>query len=87
MVLASELVKKLRAARAFADGVAVIVERPMVNSETLDAGVGTVLALEIVAAEDGAVTVPPDALVVAVPGGVAPVSDTKTSLSELGYWV
>ena len=79
--------KKLRAANELADCVAVVVGRPMVNSEMLDAGVGTVLVLEIVAAEDGAVTVPPDALVVAVPGGVAPVSDTNTSLSELGYWV
>jgi hypothetical protein len=88
-VLASELVKKLRAANALADVPAVVlVDRLMVNSE-LDAGetgaVGAVFVLEMVVAEDGAVTVPPDALVVAVPGGVAPVSDTKTSLSELGY--
>ena len=75
-VLASELVKKLRAACALVDGVAVLVDRLMVNSETLDAGVGTVLVLESGAAGAGALTVPPEALVVAVPGGVAPLSDT-----------
>jgi hypothetical protein len=78
----------LRAANALDDVAAVVpVDRLMVNSELDAAEAGAVFVLEMVAAEDGAVTVPPEALVVAVPGGVAPVSDTKTSLSELGYWV
>ncbi len=74
-VLAKELMKKLRAARALADAAAVALDPPVPAAEEVPDGAeltGATAVPFVVAA----VTTPPGALVREVPEGVAPVSDT-----------
>ena len=89
-VLASALVKALRTEAALSVASALVLalfDDRMVRLAPLGDETGGAIGAEVVPFAVAADTVPPGALVVAVPGAVPPVVATQTSRSEVGNCV